>query len=331
MRKVKFGVLTLALALVLGAGPAGAAQKIVFGLDWLIYAKHTAFFVAKDLGYFSKAGLEVNIQRGRGSGNLVKLMGTGVPQFGSPDVGEVVRGRAKGIPLKTVGIMLDRSVYCVFVLKRSGIRKPKDLAGKTMGDMPFSAARKMFPALAIAAGLDAKKVKWLNLTGATKGSSLIAGTVDAITAFDIISPPLQAAARAAGKEVRLIRYRDYGVDIYSNGIAARDGLIRKSPDMVRGLVGAVMKAAVWGYKHPQKAMDILLKYNPNLNRKLSLESWDIMKSYIRHQAEKGPGIGRMTRKKMAHTRDLVSKYMGVKKGIPVEDLFTNKFVPKLSL
>ncbi len=332
MRKIGISIPILLISLVVWwVSPAPAAEKIQFGLDWLIYAKHTAFFVAKEQGYFAKAGLDVNILPGKGSGDLVKRMGTGVPPLGSPDVSEVVRGRDKGIPLKMVGIMLDRSVYVVFALESSGIRKPKDLAGKTMGDLPFSAARRMFPALAAAAGLDTKKVKWINLTGATKGTSLIAGAVDAITAFDIIGPPVFAAAHAAGKKVHTINFRDYGVDNYSNGIAAKDDFIQKNPDLVRRFVDATMKGEVWGYNNPEKAIDALLKNNPNLNRKLSMETWKIMMSHIKHQAEKGPGIGLMTREKMAQTRDLVSKYMGVKKSIPVGDLFTNKFVPKMSL
>ncbi|MFQ5914029.1 MAG: ABC transporter substrate-binding protein [Nitrospinota bacterium] len=331
MRRIRFGPVTLFLSLFfLGALPAAAAQKVQLGLDWVIYAKHTAFFVAKDLGYFSQAGLDVDIQRGKGSADLVKRMGTGVPQFGSPDVGEVVRGRSRGIPVKMVGILLDRSVYVVFALEGSGIREPKDLAGKTMADSVFSAARRMFPALAESAGFDPKKVKWVNVTPAAKGSSLISGAVDAITAFDLIAPPVYAAARAAGKKVHTINFRDYGVDIYSNGIATTDGLIRKNPEMVRGFVGAALKGVVWGYKNPQGAMDILLKYNPTLNRNFSLETWKIMMGYFRYQEEKGPGVGLMTREKMAHTRDLISKHMGVKKTIAVEDLFTNKFVPKLS-
>jgi NitT/TauT family transport system substrate-binding protein len=313
------------------SGSAVAAQKVAFSMEWVIYAEHAAFFVAKDLGYYSKAGMEVDIQRGFGSADVVKKLGAGSFSFGLPDVSEVIKGRANGLGIKTVAILIDRSSYVIISLEGSGIKKPSDLVGRTMGDLPTSSSRRMFPAVAASAGFDAKKVTWINVIPPAKVSSLIAGKVDAITTYENVLPPAVAAAHSAGKKLHVIPYRDWGVDTYSNGIATTDEIIRKDPNLVRRLVDASVKAMAWAAEHPTETVDILLKHNPVLNRKLSLETWEIMRGYTQHQAKKGPGIGQMTREKMRHTRDLVAKYIGIKKMVPVDEIFTNEFVPKVSL
>ncbi len=311
--------------------PAAAEKKVLFSMEWVIYAEHAAFFVAKELGYYSKAGIDVDIQRGHGSADLVKKMATGRPPFGLPDVGEVIKGRAKGMGVRTVAILIDRSIYVVLALESSGIREPKDLVGKTMGDLPSSSSRRMFPAVANSAGFDASKVKWITVIPPAKISSLVAGKVDAVTTYENVLPPAIAAARSVGKKIHVIPYRNWGVDIYSNGIATTDEMIQKDPDLVRRFVGASVRGIAWAADHPKETVDILLKHNPALNRKLSLETWEIMRGYVRHQAEKGPGIALMTRKKMGHTRDLISKYFGLKRVVPLDQIFTNEFVPKVSL
>ncbi len=41
------------------------------------------------------------------------------------------------------------------------------------------------------------------------------------------------------------------------------------------------------------------------------------------------GIGHMTREKMETTRDLITPYEKLPVRVPVEDLYTNEFLPKI--
>ena len=58
-------------------------------------------------------------------------------------------------------IVYAKPPHAIYVLKDSGITKPKDLEGKKLADTAFSAVPKMFGAYAKAAGIDASKVTWV--------------------------------------------------------------------------------------------------------------------------------------------------------------------------
>ena len=75
------------------------------------------------------------------------------------------------------------SPYGMYWLKSSGIKGPKDFAGKKIGNPPWDAARQMWPALAKKVGVDGKSVKWVNIQPNAKLAALKAKSIDVTTSF----------------------------------------------------------------------------------------------------------------------------------------------------
>jgi NitT/TauT family transport system substrate-binding protein len=71
----------------------------------------------------------------------------------------------------------------VFTLKKSGVSKPADLAGKTLAAPIFDAGRKAWPAFAKSNGLAVDAVKWQSVDPAIRETLLARGDVDGITGF----------------------------------------------------------------------------------------------------------------------------------------------------
>ena len=65
--------------------------------------------------------------------------------------------------LKAVAIQYDLNPNSVIVRKDGPIKKPGDLAGKTILGQPFTASRKLFPVCAKAQGFDPSCLKWENV------------------------------------------------------------------------------------------------------------------------------------------------------------------------
>ena len=85
MKRIKGYVLvSLCLFMVAGSlfGAHAAAQKITVVMNYTIEGDHSPWFVALDKGYFAKEGLDVDIQRGYGSGDTVQKVATGVADIG---------------------------------------------------------------------------------------------------------------------------------------------------------------------------------------------------------------------------------------------------------
>ena len=70
-------------------GSVCAETKIRFSLDWIPGSVHSPFFIAFYKGYYKAEGLDVVIDRGKGSVGLVQQMASGVYDMGYPDISVV--------------------------------------------------------------------------------------------------------------------------------------------------------------------------------------------------------------------------------------------------
>ena len=68
-------MLRLLAMLLLFAGPAMAADKVAFGLDWKAEAEYGGYYQAVATGIYAKHGLDVSIRQGGPPANQSQLMG----------------------------------------------------------------------------------------------------------------------------------------------------------------------------------------------------------------------------------------------------------------
>ncbi len=98
--------LLLALTLLGGAwlsAPAQAQQeKLSVRLDFSPWGVQAALHLAQDKGWFKEAGLDVDIQDGRGSGNTLQLVNAKQVDVGQVQLGLLPQARANGATVKTV-------------------------------------------------------------------------------------------------------------------------------------------------------------------------------------------------------------------------------------
>ena len=182
---------------ILWSQNAPAADSVTFITDFGFNGRHAYYYVALEKGYYKAANLDVKIMRGQGSTDAVKQVAAGTAQIGFADSSAVIFAKANdGIPVKLVSVIYARPPHAIYVLKESGISKPKDLEGRKLADTAFSAMPKMFGAYAKAAGIDASKVTWVVAGSDALPGMLSLGRVDGIGQY-------RSEERRVGKECRL--------------------------------------------------------------------------------------------------------------------------------
>ncbi|KQP93533.1 hypothetical protein ASF55_19715 [Methylobacterium sp. Leaf119] len=106
MRSIRFdtgasALLAVTLALAM-AGPAQAADKVVFLTSWYAQAEHGGFYQAKATGLYEKAGLDVEIRMGGPQVNGLQLLLAGeADAIMGYDI-QVLQAVEKGLPVVTV-------------------------------------------------------------------------------------------------------------------------------------------------------------------------------------------------------------------------------------
>ena len=158
----------------------GSLQKFKFNLGWKVEASGAGFLLAQQRGYYKDAGLDVTIDTGNGSAGAISLVAGGAYDAASADLSTMIEFNAANpqAALKAVAIQYDLNPNSIIVRKDGPIKKPADLAGKTLLGQPFNASRKLFPAFAKAQGFDPSGVKWENVSPDIGDTRFVKGDFD---------------------------------------------------------------------------------------------------------------------------------------------------------
>ncbi len=308
-----------ALCAAIFGAHAHAADKVTFVTDFGYNGRHAYYFVALEKGYYAKQNLDVQIVRGQGSADAVKQVAAGTAQIGFADAAAVILGRGNDqIPVKLVAMVYAKPPHAIYVLKESGITKPKDLEGKKLADTAFSAVPKLFDAYAKAAHIDAGKVTWLVATSDALPGMLTTGRADGIGQF-IVGEPLLAKS-AAPKQVFALSYADAGLDLYGNGIIASDSILKSNPDLVQRFVTATMQGLKDAIADPQAAGAIMNKHHREVDADIAAGETRIVGTLT------GQPLGLLDAARVKKTLDIVAGAYALKHPVTPDDLYAPGFV-----
>jgi len=305
---------------------AQASKKVEVLIDWLHQGPNCGFIVAREKGFYSEAGLDVNVSPGKGSGSTAQLIANKVADIGFVDGYVMGNSVSKGMKLKAVGSIFRRNPCAVIALEESGIKDPAQLLGKRIG-IPVGAAQfQQFPAFTKGAGIDAKQIEVINVDPAGAAAALIGGKVDAIAGFAQGWVP--SIEIKGGKKTNLMWFADRGVQVVSNGIVVHEDYLKANAETLKAFVPATIKGFLYTRKNPGEAAEIVKKYLATsevaISRReieLAFQTWSTPKT-----AGKSLGWGSID--DWQSTVNILKEYGGVSSPLDAASLFTNDFVPE---
>jgi NitT/TauT family transport system substrate-binding protein len=318
---------SLALALITGAQ---AETKIRFTLDWLPGSYHAPFFIALYKGYYKAEGLDVTIDRGKGSGQVVQQLATNVYDIGYPDINVLMEFNAKNpsVAFPEVMIGYEQNPSGLFFLKSSGIKSIKDLEGKTLGPVANDSTYKTLPVFAKLNHLDLSKVKIQYLDQALREALLIKGQVDAITGQYFRSVIDLHGRGVKYEDIGSFMYKDYGLDMYGNGVAVSRTFLKEHPDAVRGFLRATIKGVKDMIHDPETAVEMVAKAEPLLKKDIELERLKLALSCcIATPNVLKNGYGGVDPVRLERTIALISEGFGLPRKLTPAELFDGSYLP----
>src|SRR5271170_309876 len=131
MRKITMIAAAAVLGLPLSA--AHAADKVTIQLKWVAQAQFAGYFVAKDKGFYKDAGLDVTINPGGPDVAPPQVIAGGGADVVVDWMPSALASREKGVPLVNISQTFKHSGLELVCRKDTGVKKPEDLKGKTVG------------------------------------------------------------------------------------------------------------------------------------------------------------------------------------------------------
>jgi NitT/TauT family transport system substrate-binding protein len=326
------GILGAILAVTLIGLQHSAAAKtdINFTLDWKFQGPTAAFIVAEEKGYFDDEDLDVSIDSGNGSAGAVTRVASGAYQMGFADINALVEFNVAnpGQTVKSVMMIYDAPPFGLYTLKSSGITKPADLVGRTLGAPVFDASYKLFPAFAAQTGIDPADVPRVNMDPPLREAMLVRGDVDVISGHYFSSMLDLMSKGVPADDIVVMLYADYGMDFYGNAVIASGAFIEKHPDAVAAFNRAVTRGLKDVLADPASAVALVAKYDPLIDQELEQQrlamaiEQNIMTPYVKEN-----GFGAIDEERMARAIDQLAAALDLPSKPAVADIWTDAFLP----
>jgi putative hydroxymethylpyrimidine transport system substrate-binding protein len=261
-------VLLCGLALSCGAvSKATAADKVSCMLDWFPNPDHAPFYVASAKGFFAEAGLEVDIMIPADPNDPLKLVAAGKVNFAVSYQPSVITASSKGLPVVSIGALVQHPLSSILYLKSSGFKTPSDLKGRRIGYSVEPLYRVLFEAVAEKAGLKPADYE-IYRVGFNLAPALLSGKVDAVVGafrnYEAIQIELE------GRKVGIFPLEAYGIpDFYELVIITHPLEIKTRPQRVQAFMASIAKGISQTVGNPEDSLETFLKLHPDLRDELN--------------------------------------------------------------
>ena len=253
MRKVYrfFGVMALLVSAHLCHAENLSPERVSLQLKWTHIYQFAGFYMAKEKGYYSEAGLDVQI-REKGPGvNVVNEVLSGKATYGVSDSALILE-RMQGRDVVALKALFQHSPLILLSRKDAGIDSLEALRGKRVMIAPESSRNISVMAMLKSHGMDLDDVKVVPMTFNLE--DLIDRKADAFTAYLTDQP---FAMRERGIDYTVLNPLDYGFDFYGDILFTSERERADHPERLKRFVHASMKGWRYAFEHIDETIEVL--------------------------------------------------------------------------
>jgi NitT/TauT family transport system substrate-binding protein len=258
----KFLMTAAAAAALMATSVAAWAESVTLQLKWVTQAQFAGYYVAQAQGFYKDAGLEVTIKPGGPDIAPPQVIAGGGADVIIDWMPSALASREKGVALVNIAQPFKRSGMMLTCRKETGITKPEDFKGKTLGVWFFG---NEYPFLSWMSQLG------IPTTGGAEGVTvlkqgfnvdpLLQKQADCISTMTYNEYWQVIDAGIAAEDLVVFKYEDQGVATLEDGLYVVEDKLKDSAfvQIMAKFVKASMKGWDWARQNPEAAAKIVLE------------------------------------------------------------------------
>lgn len=302
--------------------PQQELKKVKVLLDWVPNTNHTGLYVAKDKGYYTDEGLDVEIIQ-PAEGGSADLIAAGQGEFGISYQEQVTYAKTADnpLPIKAIAAIIQHNTSGFASPAAKNIKTPKDFEGKKYGGWGSPVEEAMIKALMDKEGADIKKVTMVNI-GASDFFTSTQKDVD----FSWIYYGWDGiASKVKNQPISFIKLQDVekNLDFYTPVIIAKDDLLKNDPELAKKFLRATSRGYEYAIQNPEDAVNSLLKSAPEIDKTIAIESQKYLANEYKADA---PRWGEMKQEIWENYSNWLFEKKLITKRLNVNEAYTNEYL-----
>lgn len=241
----------MGIVIGLTCSSVSAQEKLVFTPQWTAQAQFAGYYVAQEMGFYYKAGLDVEIVHPSVTQTAISRIRSNDSQATTLQLTQAMEIVNDGIPL--VNILQTSMNNAMVIVSRRGT-DPLRQYGAKVGIWNAG-----FGQVAICMSLKEKlNYRWIPF--ANNVNLFISGAIDATLAmsyneyYQLVQTGIQL------EDENVYRFRDHGYNIQEDGVYMTREYYEKHKDQALKFAQASRQGWEWAIRNPEATLDIVMEY-----------------------------------------------------------------------
>ena len=300
---------------------ANANEKVTLQLKWFHQFQFAGYYAAKEKGFYSDLGLDVEIRQRDLKYNNIEQVIIGEAEYGIGD-SVLMLYKAKNLPVVVVSPIFQHSPGVLLSLKNGGPKSPYDLDAKDVLFYPNDTDG--FAILAMLNKLN-KKPNLIREREKNDYVKLINKEVDAIPAY-LSNEPFYFKEK--GIDINIINPSSYGFDLYGDMLFTNIAESLNHPERVQRFREASLKGWEYALNNKEEIVQLIYtKYNSGKSLShLRYEANAIEKLISKDLTP----IGTIDEGRIQYIFDLYKEYGLIEKGFVNSDFIFEDYIENVT-
>lgn len=233
----------------------GAALKpVTFMPLWSPQAQFAGYYVALEKGFYAKNGLDLKILKAGPGISPADALEKGHADFAVLWLTTALNHRSRGIKFKNVSQFVQKSSLMLIAKKSSGIHSIEDMQGRKVG---LWGGDLSIPATLL---FNKHNIKIREVRQSNTVNLFLRDGIDVASAMWYNEYHTLLSSGINADELNTFFMSQHGMKFPEDGIYTLENTLKKDPLLAQAFVAASLQGWRYAFEHPEKAVDITVKY-----------------------------------------------------------------------
>jgi NitT/TauT family transport system substrate-binding protein len=239
------------------ASQAFAADTFKVRFSWKLKGEYAPLYVARDMGAFEKANLDVSMGEGAGAPAALTAMLQGQEDAVVIPAAFALTAISKGMPIKIVALYHPKAPIGFVSFAQNPVREPKDMEGKKFAVSVGDTVAAYLPVFCRKNNVDCDKINKINVNPQVRNSQFMAHQIDVIGAYLNVDLPLMEPI--SKEKFVVLDLASHGMVVPGLSVVVADTAIAQKPEVIARFIAALGEGVSASRKDPAKAAAVLKK------------------------------------------------------------------------